>query len=199
MSGADAEAFPQGSLRCLKYLDKSTFGASQLAKHAFVFTTLLIIALMAWFLSALFLDIRVSYSLSAIMSTLPGAVLVGAPLASFLHLYLATSIFDALPKSSRRRSVCYWAAQLFVDGVLATSIAVASKRPKALCKAFWPPKTCAEARFTDELITFVSPNLYIIFLMTCITMLAVLVAAGTHLCKSEPRHTRQDPDQEASI
>lgn len=148
--------------------------------------------------SALFLDIRVPYSLSAIISTLPGAVLVGAPLASFLHLYLATSIFDALPKPSRRRCVCYWAAQLFVDGLLATSIAVASKQPKALCKALWPPKTCAEARFTDKLVAFVSPNLYVIFLITCITMLAMLASTGTHLCKFEPRHIAKDLDQEAS-
>lgn len=158
MIDADADALPQGSLRCLRYLENSTFGASQLAKNNFVFTTLLVIALMAWFLAVLFLDIGVSYSLSTIISTLPSAVLVGAPLAGFLHLFLATGIFDTTLKSSRRRSVYYWAAQVFVDGLLATSIGIGSKQSKALDKAFWPPDKYDEPTNTDELVMFLSPN-----------------------------------------
>ncbi|KAJ0120262.1 hypothetical protein J7T55_001119 [Diaporthe amygdali] len=199
MIDADADALPQGSLRCLRYLEKSTFGASQLAKNTFVFTTLLVIALMAWFLAVLFLDIGVSYSLSTIISTLPGAVLVGAPLAGFLHLFLATVIFDTTPESSRRRSVYYWAAQVFVDGLLATSIGVGSKQSKALDKAFWPPDKYDEPTNTDELVMFLSPNLYIIFLMTCITMLVMLIATGTHLCTLKSRHAPQDSDQASSL
>lgn len=194
---ADAQGFPQGTLRCLKYLEKSAFGASQLAKHTFIFTTLLVVALMAWFLAVLFLDIGVSCSLSTLISTLPSVVLVGAPLASILHLFLTTSIFDALPRSSRRRSAYYWAAQVFVDGLLATSTGVASKQSKVLCKAFWPPEKCAGATSTDNLVVFMAPNLYVILLMTCFTVLIVLVATGTHLCKQFGcRHRSQDLDQE---
>lgn len=155
-------------------------------------------ALMAWFLAVLFLDIGVSYSLSTLISTIPGAVLVGAPLASFLHLFLATSAFDALPRSSRRRSAYYWAAQVLVDGLLATSVGVASKQSQALCKAFYPSQTCTEARNTDKLVVFMAPNVYIIFLMDCITVLIVLVSTGTHLWMSKSQHTSQGSDQENS-
>lgn len=153
---------------------------------------------MAWFLAVLFLDIGVSYSLSTIISTIPGAVFVGAPLASFLHLFLATSSFDVLPRSSRRRSAYYWAAQVLVDGLLATSIGIASKQSQALCRAFYPSLTCAEAEYTHELVVFMAPNVYIIFLMNCITVLIVLVATGTHLCMSKSQHTSQGSDQENS-
>lgn len=153
---------------------------------------------MAWFLAVLFLDIGVSYSLSTLISTIPGAVLVGAPLASFLHLFLATSAFDALPRSSRRRSVYYWAAQVLVDGLLATSIGLASKQSQALCKIFYPSQTCAEARNTDKLVVFMAPNVYIIFLMDCITVLVVLVTAGTRLCMFKSQQISQGSDQENS-
>ncbi|KAG6357481.1 hypothetical protein INS49_013358 [Diaporthe citri] len=194
----DTDAFPQGSLKCLRYLDKSEFGASQLAKHTFVFTSLLVISLMVWFLGELFLDIGVSYSLSTIISTLPGAFLVGVPLASLLHMFLVTSIFDVLPESFRRRSVYYWGAQVFVYGLLVTSVSVASKQSRGLCKAFWPPEKCDYAADTDNLVIFMAPNLYIILLMTCITTLAVLVTTGTHLYTSQSRDTRQESDEESS-
>lgn len=153
---------------------------------------------MAWFLAVLFLDIGVSYSLSTLISTIPGAVLVGAQLASFLHLFLSTSCFDALPRSSRRRSAYYWASQVLVDGLLATSIGIASKQSQALCKAFYTSQTCAEARNTDKLVVFMAPNVYIIFLMDCITVLIVLITSGTHICMSNSRHKSQDSDQENS-
>lgn len=194
----DTDAFPQGSLKCLRYLDKSEFGASQLAKHTFVFTCLLVISLMVWFLGELFLDIGVSYSLSTIISTLPGAFFVGAPLASFLHLFLVTGIFDVLPKPCRRRSVYYWGTQLFVYGLLATSVSVASKQSRGLCKAFWPADKCDYATDTDRLVIFMAPNLYIILLMTCITVLVVLVTTGAHLCTSQSWGTRQESDEESS-
>lgn len=194
----NSDAFPQDRLRCLGYLDKHIFGASQLAEHAFVFTTLLASSLMAWFLGELFLDIGVSYSLSTIISTLPGAFMVGAPLASFLHLFLATIICDALPKPSRRRSLCHWGAQLFVYGLLVTSVCVASKQSNAMCKAFWPSEKCDYATGTDELLIFLSPNLYIVFLMASFTMLVVLVAIGMQLCMPKSRDIPQDPDQESS-
>lgn len=189
----DMHDFPQGSLRCLRYLDKRMFGESQLAKHAIVFTTLLAMSLMVWFLGELFLDIGVSYSLSTIISTLPGAALVGVPLANFLHVFLATSIFDLSLKSCRRRSAYYWGAQLLVYGLLVTSVCVASKQSDAMCKAFWPSENCTG---TDNLGTFMSPNLYIMFLMTCITMVVVLVATGTHLCTIKSRDAPHGSDQE---
>lgn len=194
----DTDAFPQGSLKCLRYLDKSEFGASQLAKHTFVFTTLLVMSLMAWFLSELFLDIGVSYSLSTIISTLPGAFFVGVPLTSFLHLFLVTSIFDVLPKTCRRRSVYYWGTQVLVYGLLVTSVSVASKQSRALCKGFWPSEKCDYATDPDGLVIFMAPNLYIILLMTCITMLVVLVTTGTHLYISQSRDRRQGYDEESS-
>lgn len=194
----DTDAFPQGSLRCLRYLDKSDFCASQLAKHTFVFTTLLVISLMVWFLGELFLDIGVSYSLSTIISTLPGAFLVGVPLAGFLHLFLVTSIFDVLPKPCRRRSAYYWGAQVFVYALLATSVSVASKQSRRLCKAFWPSEKCAYATDADELVIFMAPNLYIILLMTCITMLVVLLTTCTHLYRSQSRDRLQESDEERS-
>lgn len=194
----DMDAFPRGRLRCLGYLDKSEFGASQLAKHAFVFNTLLVTSLMVWFLGELFLDIGMSYSLSTIISTLPGAFLVGVPLASFLHLFLVTSIFDMLPKLCRRRSACYWVAQAFVYGLLVTSVSVASKQSRGMCRAFWSPERCDYATDSDQLVIFMAPNLYIMLLMTCITMLVVLVTTGTRLHTSQSRDTRQESDEERS-
>lgn len=190
----DTYALPQDSLRCLRYLDRSEFGASQLAKHTFVFTTLIVVSLMVWFLGELFLDIGVSYSLSTIISTLPGAFFVGAPLTSFLHLFLATSIFDVLPKPCRRRSVYYWGVQVLVYGFLATSVSVGSKQSRGLCKAFWSSEKCD----TDTLVIFMAPNLYIILLMTCFAMLVVLVTIGTHLYSSQSQDTRQESDEESS-
>lgn len=197
MINEHADAFPQGSFRCLRYLEKSTFGASQLAKHTFVFTTLLVVAIMAWFLAVLFLDIGISYSLSTIVSTLPGTVLVGAPLASFLQLFLTTCIFDAFPRSSRRRSAYYCAAQVFVHGLQATSIGVVSKQSKALCTAFWPSEKCSGLAPFGMLVMFMAPNLYVALLMSWMTMLVVLVATGIRLFRaSKPQHTCQDSDQE---
>lgn len=197
MINEHADAFPQGSLRCLRYLEKSTFGPSQLAKHTFIFTTLLVVAIMAWFLAVLFLDIGISYSLSTIVSTLPGAVLVGAPLASFLQLFLTTRIFDAFPRSSRRRSAYYWAAQVSAYGLLATSIGVVSKQSKVLCTAFWSSEKCSGLAPFGMLVMFLAPNLYVILLMFWMTMLVVLAATGIRLFRaSKPQHTSQDSDQE---
>lgn len=191
----DMHDFPEGSLRCIRYLDKGMFGESQLAKHTLVFTTLLAMSLMVWFLGELFLDIGVSYSLSTIISTLPGAALVGVPLANFLQLFLATSIIDVLPKSRRRRSAYYWGTLLLVYGLLVTSVCIASKQSDAMCKAFWPSEKCTG---TDDLGTFMSPNLYIIFLMTCITMLVVLVATVIQLCTIKSLDAPHGSDQESS-
>lgn len=190
----DMHDFPEGSLRCLRYLDKRMFGESQLAKHTLVFTTLLAMSLMVWFLGELFLDIGVSYSLSTIISTLPGAALVGVPQANFLHVFLATSIFDLPLKSRRRRSAYYWGTQLLVYALLVTSVCVASKQSDAMCKAFWPAEKCTGA---DDLGTFMSPNLYIIFLMTCITMLVVLIAVVYQLCTIKSQDTPHGSDQES--
>lgn len=87
---------------------------------------------------------------------------------------------------------------MLVDGLLATSVAVASKQSQALCKAFYPSQTCAEARNTDKLVVFMAPNVYIIFLMDCITVLVVLVTAGTRLCMSKSQRMSQGSDQENS-
>lgn len=85
-----------------------------------------------------------------------------------------------------------------MDGLLAASIGIASKQSQALCRAFYPSRTCAEAEYTDELVVFMAPNVYIIFLMDCITVLIVLVTTGTHLCMSKSQNTSQGSDQENS-
>lgn len=193
---AQPSTSPRHKLRCLMYLDKYNFGVSQTAKHSLIFNILLASSLMAWFLGELFLDIGTSYSLSTIISTLPGAFFVGVPLASFLHLFLATTIFDASSKPSRRQSAYYWGAQIFVYGLIVISVSIADKRSRNMCRAFWSPENCDYGMASDNLAIFMAPNLYIILFMVCFTMLVVLAATGVQLCTCKSRDTAHDSHQE---
>lgn len=177
---SDANALPQTNPRSLDHLDKLEFGASQLAKHTFIFLSLIATALMAWFLAVLFQDVGVSYSLSTLISIFPAAALVGAPLALFIYMFLMTNIVDALPSPSLCRSAFFWAVLVGVGGILGSIVAIAWKWSDVMDR-FVLHAIYIERQNTSDIGVYLSPNLYVICFTISISMFTMLVATGMNL------------------